>query len=77
MKSEVFPRCVRCRATIHAGERVTFRDDHRVEHVECPRIVCPFCARAIGTTETIRRDGEQLIHANCWMRRYRLQARAG
>ena len=70
-----FPRCARCRATVHAGESVRFRDDSRVEHAACPEVICPVCRRAIYPGSPIRRDGEQLLHGNCWLRRFRAEAR--
>jgi hypothetical protein len=67
-----FPRCPRCRVTIEPGQRVTFRsEDGRFRHVECPDVRCPLCTRPIDPGDPIRRDQEELLHANCWHRRRR------
>jgi hypothetical protein len=63
------PRCAGCRVTIEPGQNVLFRTDGRVQHVACPEIACPVCWRPIVPTDPIRRDGDQLLHGNCWMRR--------
>jgi hypothetical protein len=65
------PRCANCRTGIAAGENVVLRSDGRVEHVACPDVTCPVCARPITPGEPIRRDGELLLHGNCWPRRIR------
>jgi hypothetical protein len=67
------PRCARCRTTIHVDQRVIFRRDGRVGHVDCPPVTCPVCEKPIVPGQPIRRgdDGEQLLHANCWIRCYR------
>ena len=70
-----FPRCARCRATIHAGESVRFRSDSRVEHATCPALICPVCGHEIRPGTPIRRDGAEILHGNCWLRRYRAEAR--
>jgi len=62
------PRCAVCRARIEVGENVIFRRDGRVQHIECPKIVCPVCEVPILPAQPIRRDGERQLHANCWMR---------
>jgi hypothetical protein len=72
--SAEFPRCVRCRVTIQAGTSVVFRPDGRVEHDGCPEVVCPVCSRTISPGSPIRRDGEQMLHGNCWVKRYRASA---
>jgi len=69
-----FPRCARCRVTLQPGENVLFRDDGRVQHTDCPDVACPVCGRSILPGTPIRRDGEQMLHANCWMRRFRTAA---
>jgi hypothetical protein len=51
--------------------RGTFSPDGRAHHVECPPVVCPVCSRTIAPNTPIRRDGEDLVHGNCWIRRYR------
>jgi hypothetical protein len=63
------PRCAGCRVTIEPGQNVLFRTDGRVQHVACPEIACPVCSCPIVPTDPIRRDGDQLLHGNCWMRR--------
>jgi hypothetical protein len=70
-----FPRCAICRVTIQVGQNVTFRIDGRVQHVECPPVICSVCARSIRPDEPIRRDGQSLVHSNCWVRRYRVEHR--
>jgi hypothetical protein len=65
------PRCATCRVNIQAGQNVVFRIDGRVQHVECPQVLCPVCLRDVRPGDPIRRDGENLVHANCWMRRQR------
>ena len=47
-----------------------------MSHAECPPVICSVCSRSIRPDEPIRRDGEQLVHGNCWVRRYRTQRRA-
>ena len=71
-----FPRCAVCRVYVHAGENVVFRPDGRVSHVSCPPVICSVCSRSIRPDEPIRRDGEGLVHGNCWVRRYRTERRA-
>jgi hypothetical protein len=61
---------------VQAGENVVFRRDGRVTHLECPPVICSVCSRSIRPDEPIRRDGESLVHGNCWVRRYRTQRRA-
>ena len=68
------PRCASCRITIEPGENVTFRTDGRVSHVECPEVVCPVCARQILPGDPIRRNGEEMLHGNCWVKRHRAMA---
>ena len=53
-----------------------FRTDGRVSHADCPPVMCSVCSRSIRPDEPIRRDGEQLVHGNCWVCRYRTQRRA-
>jgi len=65
------PRCAACRVSIQPGQNVVFRADGRVQHVDCPKVLCPVCSRNVLPGEPIRRDGEHLLHANCWMRRLR------
>jgi hypothetical protein len=66
-----FPRCALCRVTIQAGTSVVFREDGRVAHVDCPEVVCPVCTRHISPGDPIRRDGDTLLHGNCWLKRHR------
>ena len=68
----VFPTCAVCRSRIKIGQNVIFREDARVQHFECPEVVCPVCGRAIKPSEPIRREAETLVHGNCWVRRARL-----
>lgn len=68
------PRCASCRVTIEPGENVTFRTDGRVSHVECPEVTCPVCARKILPGDPIRRNGEEMLHGNCWVKRQRAMA---
>lgn len=69
------PRCAECRTTIELGQNVTFRADGRVQHVGCPEVLCPVCSLPILPREPIRRDGEAMLHGNCWMRRARAAER--
>jgi hypothetical protein len=71
-----FPRCAVCRVHVQAGQNVVFRPDGRVSHVACPPVICSVCSRSIRPDEPIRRDGEGLVHGNCWVRRYRTERRA-
>ena len=73
--SAELPRCATCRSTIKPGELITFRSDGRVEHVECPPVVCSVCDHSIRPTDPIRRDGDTMFHGNCWLRRARVVAR--
>jgi LIM domain len=72
----LLPRCARCRVTIEPGHVVLFRIDGRVVHPACPDVRCAVCSRSISPDCPIRRDGEQLIHGNCWLKRFRASARA-
>src|SRR2546422_7907362 len=65
------PRCAVCRVAVKPAENVVFRNHGRVQHVTCPEIVCPVCSRPVAPHDPIRRDGETLLHGNCWMRRAR------
>jgi hypothetical protein len=69
-----FPRCVRCRVVVQAGLSVVFRPDGRVEHAACPDVFCPVCGRTISPGTPIRRDGDEMLHANCWVKRFRAKA---
>jgi len=64
-----FPRCAVCRITVIAGQQLVFRTDGRVEHAQCPPVTCPVCERDIRPHEPIRREGEHVVHGNCWARR--------
>ena len=70
------PRCAVCRVTIEVGQPVVFRQDGRVQHTECPRVICPVCTRDVRPHDPIRRDGDHVLHGNCWTRRFRAAARA-
>jgi len=63
-----FPRCASCRVSIEPGQNVVFRPDGRVQHDVCAEVICPACARPIKPHEPIRRDGDGLVHSNCWLR---------
>lgn len=65
------PTCAVCRVRILPGQNVVFRIDGRVKHSECPKVLCPVCTGIIEPGQPIRRDGEQLVHGNCWIRRPR------
>jgi hypothetical protein len=65
------PHCATCRMGVRAGENIVFRPDGRVQHLACPEVVCPVCARVVKPHDPIRRDGEALLHGNCWVRRHR------
>ena len=69
------PNCARCRTRVQSGQNVVFRPDGRVEHAECPRVVCVVCERDIRPHDPIRRDSDQLLHGNCWIRRFRATTR--
>ena len=65
------PRCAVCRVRIEPGQNVVFRVDGRVQHAECPKVICPVCDLSVLPTQPIRRDGDRLVHANCWIRVHR------
>ena len=65
------PYCASCRASIKPGQNVVFRTDGRVEHAACPEVLCLMCSLPVRPDDPIRRDGEALLHGNCWMRRER------
>ena len=68
------PRCAVCRVQIEPGHNVVFRVDGRVQHTECPKVICPVCDLPVLPNQPIRRDGERgerLVHANCWIRVHR------
>ena len=69
-----FPRCSICRVAIEPGQNVMFRTDGRVAHVDCPEVVCPVCTRKIVPGDPIRRNGEEMLHGNCWVKRHRAMA---
>ena len=70
-----FPRCAVCRVTIKVEQAVIFRSDGRVQHVACPPVTCEICAGAIMPRTPIRRDGEAMLHFNCWLKQHRAQVR--
>jgi len=57
--------------TIEPGQTVQFRADGRTVHAECPTVVCPVCSSVVLPNTPIRREGEAILHSNCWMRRHR------
>ena len=65
------PHCARCRVSIAAGQNVVFRDDGRVQHVQCPTVSCPSCQRPILLGQPMRRSGDELLHGSCWIKRRR------
>ena len=65
------PRCASCRVSVKPDQNVVFRPDGRVQHLACPDVVCPVCSGSIRPFDPIRRDGEALLHGNCWMKRQR------
>jgi len=65
------PTCAICRTRVQSGQNVVFRPDGRVHHAECPKVTCPVCTDLVAPGQPIRRDGDQIIHANCWTRRLR------
>ena len=70
---DFFPRCAACRVTVEPGLNVVFRADGRVYHAACPKVFCPICSREIVPAQPIRRDGDTMMHANCWIKRFRAQ----
>jgi len=62
------PRCANCRVTIKVGQDVVFRLDGRVNHTACPPVICPICTKPVQPQDPIRRDGDTLVHGNCWAR---------
>ena len=71
------PRCVVCRIAVEPAQDVVFRPDGCVQHVKCPEVECPVCSRRVEPDDPIRRDGEALLHGNCWMRRARAAEQQG
>jgi ferredoxin len=69
-----FPRCATCRVQVQPGQNVVFRLDGRVAHAECPEVLCPVCTRRILPGDPIRRNGEEMLHGNCWIKRHRALA---
>ena len=69
------PNCAVCRVRVQAGENVLFRPDGRVHHTECPKVICSICGGEVSPGQPIRRDGEQIVHGNCWIRRLRADER--
>ena len=71
--SAKFARCAVCRVTIEVGQPVTFRDDGRLEHVDCPPVSCLVCGTPVSPGTPIRRGpSEQVVHPHCWVKLYRL-----
>jgi hypothetical protein len=66
------PACALCRTRVQSGQNVVFRPDGRVHHAECSTVTCPVCTGVVAPGQPIRRDGEQLIHGNCWIKRLRM-----
>ena len=62
------PRCAICRVSLQPGQHAVFRDDGRVQHSVCPPVTCPACGAPVKAGEPIRRDGDNLLHGNCWRR---------
>jgi len=69
------PTCAVCRTRIQPGQNVVFRPDGRVHHAECPKVICPVCNGVVAPGQPIRRDGENLVHGNCWVRQFRATKR--
>jgi hypothetical protein len=69
------PRCSLCRIRIEAGVGAVFGANGKIQHAECPKVVCPVCAREICARDLVRRDGETMVHVNCWIRRVRTEER--
>ena len=65
------PRCSMCRVKIQVGENLIFRPDGRVQHTNCPPVTCPGCGFAVLPRQPIRREGETMLHSNCWIKRLR------
>lgn len=62
------PRCSSCRVAVLPGESIVFRADGRVQHLACPQVICPACSHVIDPDQPIRRDGDRIVHGNCWAR---------
>jgi hypothetical protein len=69
------PNCALCRVRVQPGQNVVFRADGRVNHAECPTVICAVCEGAVTPGQPIRREGEQLVHSHCWIRRLRATTR--
>jgi hypothetical protein len=69
-------RCVLCDQPIELKQSLIVGHDGRVEHVNCPRPaavmaepICPACSSRIAFTEEVVRDGADVLHARCAVKR--------
>jgi hypothetical protein len=65
-----------CRVTLKVGEIFVFLVDGRVEHRDCPSVVCQVCHRGVLPGRRIRRLEDTVIHEYCWLRRLKARQTA-
>jgi hypothetical protein len=59
------PTCDICLMRVQANQRVIFRSDGRMEHVECPVMRCIRCLRPVQADESTERIGGDVVHRHC------------
>src|SRR5262249_14269320 len=75
--------CALCQRPIQTRERAIFRADGHVAHVAClastrkplarlvseptPDPICPACTKPIGPTDSVVKDGADLLHIVCFI----------
>ena len=59
------PTCNACLMGVQPGQPVVFREDGRLEHVDCPTIRCIRCLHVIQDGEASRRNGDGVLHTVC------------
>ena len=85
--------CSLCRRSIQARESVIFQTDGRVVHTAClsasrerlehpvpepwPDPICGACTGPIRPTESIVKDGTELVHVGCFRRRRQIAGGLG
>jgi hypothetical protein len=59
------PTCDVCLMRVRMNQPVVFREDGRLEHVQCPEIRCIRCLRLVHAGELTRRIGDDVAHRLC------------
>jgi len=59
------PTCDTCLMPVAANQPVLYREDGRLEHVQCPLVRCIRCLHAVHAGEVTRRIGDDVMHLAC------------